>query len=69
MQYKNVIPAIRYEKENAYRLESKTLFVDVTYVEYHKESTKNLLSDFIKVMGYTVNMQTSIYFYILKTEI
>lgn len=39
------------KKENAYKLESKTLFVDVTYVEYHKESTKNLLSDFYQGHG------------------
>lgn len=58
------------KKQNAYRLGSKTVFVDVTYVENHKESTKkNQRSDFIKIMGYRVNMQTFIYFYILKTEI
>lgn len=30
------------KKQNAYRLGSKTVFVDVTYVENHKESTKKI---------------------------
>lgn len=34
-----------------HRLESKTVFTDVIYVENHKDSTKKLLSDFYQAYG------------------